>query len=245
MRVYFIGAGPGDKELITIKGLKTIQRTHYCIYAGSLVNKELLGFLPETAKLYDSSSMSLEDIISVFKEAKVQNADIVRLHSGDPSIYGATQEQMRALEELNIPYEIIPGVSSFVAAAAALKQELTLPGITQTIVITRMEGNTPMPEKEHLKNLAIATPTLCIFLSIEKIAEITNILLPHYGKDCPIAVVYKATWPEQKIIRSRLADIADKIKKEAIKKSALIIVGKVLEKEFIRSVLYSNTNKGS
>ncbi|MBM4053170.1 MAG: precorrin-4 C(11)-methyltransferase [Planctomycetes bacterium] len=244
MKVYFVGAGPGDKDLITIKGFNLLRRTEYCIYAGSLVNKELLSALPPNAKKYDSSKMNLENIVDVFKEAKTMNKDLVRLHSGDPAIYGAIQEQMHALNELEIPYEIVPGVSSFVAAAAALNQELTLPGVTQTIVITRMEGNTPMPEKEHLSKLAPSTPTLCIFLSIEKISEIVKILLPHYGKDCPIAVVYKASWPEQKIIRSRLSNIEKTVQDEAITKTAMIIVGHVLDKEFERSILYSeNTCK--
>lgn len=239
MKVYFIGAGPGDPELITIKGFKAIQQAAYCIYAGSLVNRELLRSLPAHAKVYDSSSMSLEEMVVIYKEAKEQNADVVRIHSGDPSIYGAIQEQMHVLDELGISYDVIPGVSSFVAAAAVLRQELTLPGVTQTIVITRMEGKTPIPEKEHLGALALATPTLCIFLSVDKIEEITRILMPHYGKDCPVSVVYKATWPDQKIVHAKLLNIADKVKQEAISKTALIIVGRVLEKEFKRSVLYS------
>src|SRR3972149_4707552 len=197
MKVYFIGAGPGDPELITIKGFKAIQRSGYCIYAGSLVNKELLNALPSHAKIYDSSAMRLEEMV------------------------------------------VVSGVSSFVGAPAALKQELTLPGTTQTIVITRMEGKAPIPEKEHLGKLATTTPTMCIFLSIDKIDEVVKILIPHYGKDCPVAVVYKATWPDQKIVRSKLLDIAEKIKQESIKKSALIIVGWVFEKEFQRSVLYT------
>lgn len=239
MKVYFVGAGPGDPELITIKGFKAIQQAAYCIYAGSLVNRELLRSLPAHAKVYDSSSMSLEEMVVIYKEAKERNADVVRIHSGDPSIYGAIQEQMHVLDELGISYDVIPGVSSFVAAAAVLRQELTLPGVTQTIVITRMEGKTPIPEKEHLGALALATPTLCIFLSVDKIEEITRILIPHYGKDCPVAVVYKATWPDQKIVHAKLLNIADKVKQEAISKTALVIVGRVLEKEFKRSVLYS------
>lgn len=239
MKVYFIGAGPGDPELITVRGLKIIQRSEYCIYAGSLVNPELLKSLPAHAKVYDSSRMSLEDMVIIYKEAMECNLDVARIHSGDPSIYGAIQEQMLALDKLGIAYEVIPGVSSFVAAAAVLRQELTLPGVTQTIVITRMEGKTPTPEKEHLSVLATATPTLCIFLSIDKIEEIVTTLLPHYGKDCPAAVVYKATWPDQKIVCTKLSDIAKEVKREAIKKSALIIVGWMLGKEFKRSVLYS------
>ncbi|MEP9409869.1 MAG: precorrin-4 C(11)-methyltransferase [Candidatus Brocadia sp.] len=243
MKVYFIGAGPGDPELITIRGLKAIQRSGYCIYAGSLVNQELLKSLPAHAKIYDSSNMSLEEMVTVYKEAMEHNMDVARIHSGDPSIYGAIQEQMRVLDELGITYEIIPGVSSFVAAAAVLRQELTLPGVTQTIVITRMEGKTPIPEKEHLGVLATATPTLCIFLSVDKIEEIAKILIPHYGKDCPVAVVYKATWPDQKIVCTALSDIAERVRQESIKKSALVIVGWMLGKDFERSVLYSQEKK--
>ncbi|MGQ3685028.1 MAG: precorrin-4 C(11)-methyltransferase [Candidatus Loosdrechtia sp.] len=239
MKVFFVGAGPGDPELLTIKGLKAIQGASYCIYAGSLVNKELLAFLPQHAKIYDSSTMNLEAITAIYKEAMEQDMDVVRIHSGDPSIYGATQEQMQVLDELGIYYDIIPGVSSFVAAAAVLKQELTLPGVTQTIIITRMEGKTPIPEKEHLSALAMTTPTLCIFLSIEKIEEIVNIILPYYTQDCPVAVVYKATWPDQKIIHARLSNIVERVKEASIKRSAMIIVGRALEKEFQRSVLYS------
>ncbi|MDR4509135.1 MAG: precorrin-4 C(11)-methyltransferase [Candidatus Brocadiaceae bacterium] len=238
MKVYFIGAGPGDPELITLKGLKAIRRSGYCIYAGSLINTELLSYLPAHAKSYDSSSMRLEDMVVVYKEAKEYASDVARIHSGDPSIYGAILEQMHALDDLDIPYEVIPGVSSFVAAAAALKQELTLPGITQTVVITRMGGKTPIPEKEHLNELARATPTLCLFLSIDKIEEVVRILLPHYGQDCPVAVVYKATWPEQKIIQADLRTIAKIVRQELIKKTALIIVGRILNKEGKRSVLY-------
>ncbi|HHT9110210.1 MAG TPA: precorrin-4 C(11)-methyltransferase [Candidatus Brocadiaceae bacterium] len=239
MKVYFIGAGPGDPELITIKGMKAIQRACYCIYAGSLVNVELLKLLPPRAKTYDSSKMNLEEMVAVYKEAQGQDVDVARVHSGDPSIYGAIQEQMDALDKLGITYEIIPGVSSFLATAAVLKQELTLPGVTQTIVITRMEGKTPIPEKEHLGALAIATPTLCIFLSIDKIEEISKILLPHYGMNCPVAVVYKATWPDQKIVSAKLSNVTEKVKQAGIKKSALIIVGWALDKEFQRSFLYS------
>lgn len=239
MKVYFVGAGPGDTELITIKGFHLLQHAEYCIYAGSLVNPELLDIIPAHAKRYDSSRMKLEDIVAIYREAKQQGKDVVRLHSGDPSIYGAIQEQMHALDSLGISYDIVPGVSSFSATAAVLKQELTMPGVTQTIVITRMEGKTPMPEKEHLSVLAAATPTLCIFLSIGKIEEIVSILRPHYGNDCPVAVVYKATWPQQKIIHSNLDQIANKVKEEAITRSALIIVGRALEKDFNRSILYS------
>lgn len=243
MKVYFIGAGPGDPELITIKGMKAIQRSGYCIYAGSLVNTELLKSLPPHAKIYDSSNLSLEEMAVIYKEALKKNMDVARIHSGDPSIYGAIQEQMHVLNELEIAYEIIPGVSSFAAAAAVLRQELTLPGVTQTIVITRMEGKTPMPAKEHLSVLAAATPTLCIFLSIDKIEDIVKILLPHYGNDCPVAVVYKATWPDQKIVCTTLSDITEKVRQEAIKKSALIIVGWMLRKNSERSVLYSQGRK--
>jgi precorrin-4/cobalt-precorrin-4 C11-methyltransferase len=239
MKVYFIGAGPGDPDLITLKGMSAIQRSGYCIYAGSLVNRDLLKHLPPNAKIYDSSNMSLEEMAVVYKEAREHDTHVARLHSGDPSIYGAIQEQMQLLDKLGILYEIIPGVSSFVATAAVLKQELTLPGVTQTIVITRMEGKTPMPEKEHLQKYATTTPTLCIFLSIDKIEEIVKILVPYYGNNCPTAVVYKATWPDQIIVRTTLSNIAEEVRRNLITKSALIVVGWALGAEFSRSVLYS------
>ncbi len=239
MKVYFIGAGPGDPELITIKGKKVIEKAGYCIYAGSLVSKEILHYARPDAKLYDSSKMPLEEQLSIIEQAKKADKDVARIHSGDPTIYGAIQEQMKALDERGITYEIIPGVSSFTASAAALKQELTLPGVSQTIILTRLEGNTPVPEEESLDRLAASKATMCIFLSVDRIADIASKLIPSYGADCPAVVVYKASSKDERIIRSSLSQIAKKVAQSGIKKTALIIVGHVLEQKFERSKLYN------
>jgi precorrin-4/cobalt-precorrin-4 C11-methyltransferase len=238
MKVYFIGAGPGDPELITIKGKKAIEMSGYCIYAGSLINPEILKYCSEDTRIFDSASMTLEDIINIIEEAKKENKDVARVHTGDPSIYGAIQEQMSELDKRVIDYEVIPGVSSFLAAASALKQELTLPGVSQTVIITRIEGRTPVPETEGLEILAKSKATLCIFLSVNEIDKVVNILSPIYGSNCPVAVVYKASWKDEKVIISNLSDVADKITRNDIKKTAIIIVGDVLSKNFEYSKLY-------
>lgn len=238
MKVYFIGAGPGDPELITIKGKNVIEKAGYCIYAGSLVSKEILSFARKDAKIYDSAKMPLEKQISIIEEAKEAGEDVARIHSGDPSIYGAIQEQMKALDERGITYEIIPGVSSFTASAAALKQELTLPGVSQTIILTRMEGNTPVPKEESLDRLAASKATMCIFLSVDRIEGVASKLIPSYGADCPAAIVYKVSSKEEKIVLSPLSEISKKVAENGISKTALIIVGRVLEQNFERSMLY-------
>ena len=239
MQVYFVGAGPGDPELITIKGKNAIENAGYCIYAGSLVNKDILNYTKPGTKIYDSASMTLEEVLAVIKEANDSDENVARLHTGDPSIYGAIQEQMQALDAMGIEHLIIPGVSSFTAAAASLKQELTLPGVSQTIIITRIKGKTSVPEKEDLQKLAQSNATLCIFLSIGKIEKVANDLSKDYGKNCPVAVVYKATWSDEKIIRGTLENIGTKIKKSKIIKTAMIIIGRVLEKDFEVSQLYN------
>ncbi len=245
MKVYFIGAGPGDPELITVKGKKIIESSGYCIYAGSLVNKDILKYCCENTKIYDSASMNLDEIISIMEEAKELNVDVARVHTGDPSIYGAIQEQMSELDKRGIDYEVIPGVSSFLAAASALKQELTLPGVSQTIIITRIEGRTPVPETERLDKLAKTKATLCIFLSIKEINKVVNLLKPVYGTDCPVAIVYKASWKDEKVIISNLNDVVDATVQNGIKKTAIIIVGNVLSREFEYSKLYDKHFKHS
>lgn len=238
MKVYFIGAGPGDPELITVKGKRIIEMSGYCIYAGSLVNPAILKYCSKDTKIYDSASMTLDEIISIIEEAKKENKDVARVHTGDPSIYGAIQEQMSELDKRGIDYDVIPGVSSFLAAASALKQELTLPGVSQTVIITRIEGKTPVPESEGLELLAKSKATLCIFLSVNEIKKVVNILSPVYGTNCPVAIVYKASWKDEKVIISNLSDIADEIIQNDIKKTAIIIVGDVLSKNFEYSRLY-------
>jgi precorrin-4/cobalt-precorrin-4 C11-methyltransferase len=238
MKVYFIGAGPGDPELITVKGKKTIEMSGYCIYAGSLVNPDILKYCSKDTKVYDSASMTLDEIINIIEEANKDNKDVARVHTGDPSIYGAIQEQMSELDKRGIDYEVIPGVSSFLAAASTLKQELTLPGVSQTVIITRIEGRTPVPETEGLEVLAKSKATLCIFLSVNEIDKVVSILKPVYGTNCPAAIVYKASWKDEKVIISNLSDVADEITKNDIKKTAIIVVGDVLSKNFEYSKLY-------
>lgn len=238
MKVYFIGAGPGDPELITVKGLKAIENSDVVIYAGSLVNREVLRYAKEGAAVYNSASMTLDEVLAVMEEAFAQGKQVARVHTGDPSIYGAIQEQMDALEERGIPYEVIPGVSSFLAAAAALRQEYTLPDVTQTVILTRMEGRTPVPEKERLKELARHRATMCIFLSVHAIAEVAAELLTAYDPDTPVAVVQKASWPDEKKVLGTLADIADKVAAAGITKTALIIVGEVFKGQYAKSKLY-------
>lgn len=236
--VSIVGAGCGDPELITLKGLKKIQKADVIIYAGSLVNEELLKYAKTDCKFYNSAKMHLEEIIDIIKQSEKEKKYIVRLHTGDPSIYGAIQEQMDAMKRLDIEYEVIPGVSSFSGAAAALKQELTLPNITQTIILTRAEGKTPVPKSESLEDLSKHKATLILFLSIDKIEEITKKLSVGYEKNTPVAVVYKATWKEEKIIKGTLNDIAQKVKESGITKTALIIVSNCIGSKYELSKLY-------
>lgn len=241
-KVYFIGAGPGDPELLTIKAKRIIEKSDIIIYAGSLVNKKVLNFAKSNAKIYDSARMNLEQITNIIKEALAANKTVARLHTGDPSIYGAIQEQMDFCDKKGIDYSVIPGVSSFCAAAASLKQELTLPDVSQTVILTRISGRTKVPKKEDLERLAKIRATLIIFLSIDRIEEIVNKLLSGYSKNTPAAIIYRTSWPDEKIISGTLSDIASKVKKAGIKKQALIFVGEVLAKSgFKKSCLYNKT----
>jgi len=228
VKVYFVGAGPGDPELLTVKAHRLLQSAHCCIYAGSLVNPQLLDLLPRQAARHDSAAMDLRQIIAVIEQARLQGIDVVRLHTGEPSIYGAIGEQMDALDRLGIEYEMVPGISSFQAAAAAIHTELTAPQIAQTIILTRTAGRTPMPPTEELSRLAAARATLCIFLSSDRIDEIAAGLAAHYGSECPAAVVYHASWPDQKIARGTLADIAARTKAKGIVRTAIVLVGYAL-----------------
>jgi len=239
MKVYIIGAGPGDPKLITVKGAELIERCPIVFYTGSLVPREVVGRARPDAKVLDSSGMDLNQIIEILKEAHRNNQDVARVHTGDPSIFGSTAEQIRKMEELGIAYEIIPGVSSFTAAAAMLGKELTLPELSQTVIVTRAEGRTLMPEKEKLHMLAAHEATIVLFLSVSLMRKIVKELSPHYGEDCPVAVVQKATWPDQKIVLGTLKDIADKVREAKITETAIIIVGRVLtSKDFANSRLY-------
>lgn len=241
MKVYFIGAGPGDPELLTIKGQKIIRQADVIIYAGSLVNPAVLQGHKEEAVIYNSASLNLDEILKIMVRAVRDGKLVARVHTGDPSIYGAIREQMDGLAREGIPYEIIPGVSSFLAAAAALNSEFTLPGVAQTVIITRHEGRTPVPCGEKLSSLAGHRASMAIFLSAAMIEEVVEALKPGYGKDTPVAVVQKATWPEQKIIKGTLDNIAAKVREEGIDRTALILVGDFLGDKYGLSKLYDRT----
>jgi precorrin-4/cobalt-precorrin-4 C11-methyltransferase len=238
MKVYFVGAGPGDPELLTLKAARLLKNCRVCVYAGSLVSPGVIELLPQAAEKHDSAKLSLEEIVEVFKDALERNLDVVRLHSGDPSIYGAIREQMNELDALAINYEVIPGVSSFQASAAVLNAELTAPEVAQTIILTRVSGRTPAPEEQALERLAQTRSTLCIFLSADKIQGIADLLSKHYGADCPAALVYRATWPDQKVIGGVLSDIAEKTLAAGVKKTAIILVGHALGRNTSASKLY-------
>ncbi|MDF2546276.1 MAG: precorrin-4 C(11)-methyltransferase [Anaerosolibacter sp.] len=236
--VYFIGAGPGDPELITVKGQRIVKEADIIIYAGSLVNKAIIDCRREDAEVHNSASMTLEEVIEVMERGIDQGKLVARVHTGDPSIYGAIREQMDILDEKGISYEVIPGVSSFVGSAAAIKKEFTLPGITQTVILTRMEGRTDVPEKENLEKLAQHRASMCIFLSVHMIDDVVKNLAVHYPMTTPIAVVQKATWEDQKIVLGTLADIGDKVREAGINKTAQIMVGDFLGNTYEKSKLY-------
>lgn len=238
MKVIFVGAGPGHPDLLTVRAHRLLRQCQICIYAGSLVSPEVVALLPQGAERHDSAMMTLEEIEIVFARAQEQGVDLIRLHTGDPSIYGAIREQMNCLDRLGINYEVVPGVSSFQAAAAALKTELTAPEISQTIILSRTSGRTPMPEMQELEHLARTQSTLCLFLSVHKIAVVAQELAVYYGMDCPAAVVFRASWPDEKQVRGSLADIAEKVEVAQIKKTALIIVGQALSRDIPVSKLY-------
>jgi len=242
-KVHFIGAGPGDPELITVKGARLLGEAEVVIYAGSLVDRELVRCHALQAEVYDSSAMTLEETTAAITEGVLAGRNVVRLHTGDPSIYGAIQEQMIELDRLGIEYEVVPGVTSAFAAAAALKQELTLPEVSQTVILTRLEGKTPVPERESLREIAKIGATLVIYLSVAMIDRVVEELLQGaYTVETAAAVVYRASWPDEKIVEGTLEDIAGQVRDAEIGKQALILVGDVLRarKEGLkaRSLLY-------
>ena len=239
MKIYFIGAGPGDPELLTIKAHKIIKKADVVIYAGSLVNEAVLKYVKKGALVYNSAAMTLDEVSRVYKKFRKETKLIARIHSGDPSLYGAIQEQISWCQKQKIAYEVIPGVSSFCAAGASMGQELTLPGISQTVIITRISGRTKVPSRENLRDLARIRATLVIFLSISGIERVVKDLLYGYKKNTPVNVVCRASWPDEKILTGTLSDIAAKVKTAGIKKQALIFVGDVLKKKgFDKSKLY-------
>ena len=245
MTVHFIGAGPGAADLITVRGLRLIEKCSVCLYAGSLVPTEIVEAAPDGAHVVDTAPLHLDEIIGEFEKAHLADKDVARVHSGDPSLYGAVAEQMRRLDALGIPYDVTPGVPAFAAAAALLQQELTLPGIAQTVIVTRTDGKaSPMPEGEDLDTLGKSGATLAIHLSVRNLAKVTAELSPHYGEDCPVVVVYRATWPDEKVVRGTLADIRQKVRAEKITRTALILVGRVFEDhDFDDSRLYASDHR--
>ncbi|MDZ4994305.1 precorrin-4 C(11)-methyltransferase [Clostridium perfringens] len=237
--LYFIGAGPGAVDLITVRGRNLLEKADVVIYAGSLVSKEHLDVCKEGVKIYNSASMTLEEVIDVIKENDGKEKVIVRLHTGDPSIYGAIKEQMDELDKFNIEYEVVPGVSSFTAAASAIKKEFTLPSVTQTVILTRVEGRTPVPEKEDLEKLASIGASMALFLSISMIDKVVEKLKRGYGRgDVPIAVISRATWDDQEIIVGTLENISEKVKEAGINKCAQILVGDFIDCDYEKSLLY-------
>lgn len=237
--IYIVGAGPGAEDLITIRGVELLKKADTIIYAGSLVNPGLLKYAKETCSIHDSAKMTLEEVISVMEEDDGPNKIIVRLHTGDPCIYGAIREQMDVLDSKGMQYEYVPGVSSFIGAASALKAEYTLPNVSQTVILTRMAGRTPVPEKEEIESLAAHQATMIIFLTSTMLKELSRRLIDGgYSPDTPATIVYKATWPDQKVIRTTVENIAVEAEKEGINKMALICVGNFLGNDYDRSKLY-------
>ena len=240
--IHFVGAGPGAADLITVRGAELLKKTDIIIYAGSLVNPALLEYAKTGCRIYNSAEMTLEEVIEVMKEGQEKGLDIVRLHTGDASLYGAIREQMDQLDQLGFEYDDIPGVSSFSGAAAALKAEYTLPDVSQSVVITRMAGRTPVPEKESIRSFAEHDCTMVIFLSTGLLDEVSRELMEGgYAPDAPAAIVYKATWPEEKTVRCTVSTLAKAAADNGITKTALILVGGFLDSEYERSKLYDPT----
>ena len=241
MTIHFIGAGPGAADLITVRGRDLLSRCPVCLYAGSVVPQELLTHCPTGARLIDTAPMTLDQIEAEFVKAHAAGEDVARLHSGDLSIYSAVAEQTRRLDRLAIPYTLTPGVPAFSAASALLQRELTVPGVAQSVVLTRVSGRaSAMPESEKLATFASTGATLAIHLAIHAIDKVSAELLPHYGADCPVALIMRATWPDEKVIKGTLGTIQTQLAQEPMERTALILVGKALASEdFIESSLYS------
>ncbi|TYQ12737.1 UNVERIFIED_CONTAM: cobalt-precorrin 4 C11-methyltransferase [Acetivibrio alkalicellulosi] len=237
--VYFIGAGPGAVDLITVRGCELLKKADVVIYAGSLVNPELLNYTKESCKIHNSASMTLEEVIDVFVKEDRKDKVMVRLHTGDPSIYGAIKEQMDLLDKHNISYSVVPGVSSFCGAAASLNVEFTLPGVSQSVILSRMEGRTPVPELEQIQKLASHKTSMVLFLTSSLIDKLTRELIEGgYTENTPAAIVYKATWPDEKIIRTTVGNLYKSAKENNITKTALIFIGDFLSSDYERSKLY-------
>lgn len=242
MTVYFIGAGPGAADLITVRGRDRLAAAPVCLYAGSLVPAELLAACPPGARLVDTANLTLDEIVAHLVEAHRAGLDVARLHSGDPSLFSAMAEQMRRLDAADVPYEVVPGVPAYAAAAAALQRELTVPGVGQTVILTRTAARaTPMPPGEDLATLGASKSTLVLHLAVQRVDAVVAELLPHYGPDCPAAVVAYASRPDEVILRGSLGDIAAQVRAAGIQRTAVIVVGAVLTAEtFPDSHLYSS-----
>lgn len=237
--IYFVGAGPGDPDLITLKGRRLLEEADIIIYAGSLVSEAHLAYAKKECLFYNSAKMNLDEVLEIMMKEDGPDKVIVRLHTGDPSIYGAIREQMDPLQQAGHDFEVVPGVSSFVAAAAAIKKEFTLPEVSQTVILTRIAGRTPVPEKENLVDLARHKASMALFLSVGSIQRVVDALIEGYGRDdVPVAVVYRATWADENVVMGTLADIADKVRDENIVKQAQILIGDFLGDEYALSKLY-------
>ncbi|MFI6761824.1 precorrin-4 C(11)-methyltransferase [Micromonospora sp. NPDC050417] len=241
MTVFFIGAGPGAADLITVRGRDRLAAAPVCLYAGSLVPPELLAYCPPDARLVDTANLNLDEIVAELLAAHRAGLDVARLHSGDPSVFSAVAEQMRRLDALDIPYEVVPGVPAFAAAAAALRRELTVPGVGQTVILTRTAARaTPMPAGEDLATLGRSRATLVLHLAVQRIEELVEELVPNYGADCPVAVVARASREDELVLRGTLADIAGQVRSAGIVRTAVVVVGSVLTAAaFPDSHLYS------
>ena len=237
--IYFVGAGPGDPELMTVKGARLVSSADVIVYAGSLVSQAVLEGCKPNAQLYNSAGMNFDEVMEVMVKAGREKRTVVRLHTGDPAIYGAIQEQMDALVQEDLPFEVVPGVSSVFAAAAAIPHELTLPGLTQTVIMTRLEGRTPVPEREKLRELARHQCTLCIFLSINQIEQVVAELLEGgFDPDTGVVVVEKASWPDQRVLKGTIKNAVKMVKEAGITRQALILVSNVFDSDYQRSKLY-------
>lgn len=237
-KVYIVGAGPGDPELITVRGQRLLQEADLVLYAGSLVNPELLRYVRSGVPCHDTASLTLEETVALIRQGIAVNQTVVRLHTGDPALYGAIQEQIDCLEQEGIPWEIVPGVSSFLAAAALLGRELTVPGGSQTVILTRQGGRTPVPETESLRDLGRHRSSTCLFLSAQLLPQAVADLLLSFPPETPAAIVERASWPDQRAIRAPLAELAQRAEEAGITRTALVFVGDFLAASGRRSLLY-------
>lgn len=234
--VWFVGAGPGDPELLTCKAARLLASARCCLWAGSLVHPAILDLLPAGCEVHDSASMTLEAILAWIEARARAGIDVIRLHTGEPALYGAIGEQMRGLDARRIPYQVVPGISAWQAAAAALRVELTAPGISQTVILTRAAGRTPVPDGESLQRLGASRASLCLYLSAGMAETVCATLIPHYGADCPAAMVYHASWPDEEIVTGTLADLPGRV--AHITRTAVLLVGHALAPGDVRSKLY-------